>query len=160
MKPSTEEIPGMTSINQVQRLLGEQSNKNPAERFNEAGFIKALNLRVDDIDPANISLLNEVLDTLKYKNGNSQQADGQIAEFMHPNPLKIKEALDKEKEVIRKLNYSGVVPMDKSGQYPSEPTRLIQLQHQHGIKNNKKQPPQAENIYYQALMKAKDDSKG
>ena len=138
MKPSTEEMPGVTSINQVQRLLGEQSLKNPTEVYNEANFIKALNLRVDDIDPANISLLNEVLDTLKYKNGNSQQADGQIAEFMHPNPLKIKEALDKEKEAVRKLNYSGVVPMDKSGQYPPEPTRLLNLQHRHGIKNNKK----------------------
>ena len=117
-------------------------------------------MQTDGTDPANIELINEVLDTLKFKNCNSQQADGQIAEFMHPNPVKIKEALDKEKEVIRKLNYSGVVPIDKSGQDPKEPSRLIQLQHRHGIKNNKKQPPQTENIYYQALIKAaKEDSK-
>ena len=46
---------------------------------------------------------------------------------MHPNPVKIKEALDKEKEVVRKLNYSGVVSMDKSGLYPNEPSRLLAL---------------------------------
>mmetsp|Transcript_32358 Transcript_32358/g.42818 ORF Transcript_32358/g.42818 Transcript_32358/m.42818 type:complete len:151 (-) Transcript_32358:216-668(-) len=116
-------------------------------------------MQVKEADPVNIQLLNEVLDTLKFKNGNQQQADGQIAEFMHPNPLKIKEALDKEKEVQRKLNYSGVVPMDKSGQYPNEPSRLLMLQGHHGIKNSKKQPPRAENIYYQALMKNKEDEK-
>ena len=64
-------MPGVTSINQVQSLLGDEdlsgATKGP---YNEATFIKTMNMKVNEIDPANISLLNEVLDTLKYKNGN------------------------------------------------------------------------------------------
>lgn len=70
---------------------------------------------IDETDPNAAFLLNEVLESLKFKNDKAQQADGKISEFMQPDQNKIKEVLDKEQEVHRKLNYSAVMPVDESG---------------------------------------------
>ena len=80
-----------TTISQVQRLLGDQKTIGaaPSNEANESTLIKALNMRADETDPAHISMINDVLDTLKHKNNNQQQADGEIAEFMQPNAAKI-----------------------------------------------------------------------
>ena len=60
---------------------------------------------------------------------------------MQLNPVKIKQALDKEHEAKCKMNSSSVVPVDWSGQYPVEPTRLIKLHEEKGVVNNRKQTP-------------------
>jgi len=72
---------------------------------------------------------------------------------MQPNDSKIKEALDKEMEALRKLNYSAVMPVDFSGQVAKEPTRLLSLMQKHGVWNNRVLPPQTANKFYQALVK-------
>lgn len=95
-----------------------------------------------------MKLLDEVLESLKYKNIKAQQADGHISEFMQPDVAKVQEVLEKEREAIRKLNYSAVMPVDTVGQDPSAPTRLIDLHARRGYDNNKKVPPQEQNKYY------------
>ena len=96
-------------------------------------------------------LLDEVLDSLTFKNGQAQKVDGQISEFMHPDVSKAQKILDDEKEANRKLNNSAVMPVDYQGGEHSAPTGLIGLFEKYGHRDNKKCPPKKENKFYQAL---------
>ena len=63
-----------TTISQVQRLLGDTkpSAVVSQNQATESTLINALNTRPEDKDHANISLINDVIDTLKHKNNNQQ----------------------------------------------------------------------------------------
>ena len=94
-------------------------------------------------DPAQVRLLDEVLESLRYKNGQAQKVDGQISDFMHPNPKKAKKEIQKEAEEIRKKNNSAVMPVKGIIKTDvTEPTGLTSLFSKHGVRNNKKVPPQ------------------
>ena len=104
-------------------------------------------------DPNQIRLLDEVLESLRYKNGQAQKVDGQISDFMHPDAKKAKKQLEREAEEIRKQNNSAVMPVKGIKTDVTEPTGLTTLFQRHGMRNNKKVPPQEQNKFYQALTK-------
>ena len=69
--------------------------------------------------------------------------DGQISDFMHPNPKKAKKEIEKEAYEIRKKNNSAVMPVKGIIKTDvTEPTGLTNLFSKHGMRNNKKVPPQ------------------
>ena len=72
-------------------------------------------------------LLDEVLDTLNFKNGQAQKVDGQISEFMHPDANKAQKIIDDEREANRKLNNSAVMPIEPSSVEHFAPTGLVNL---------------------------------
>ena len=96
-------------------------------------------------------LLDEVLDSLNYKNGQAQKVDGQISEFMHPDAKKAQKIINDELEASRKLNNSAVMPIEPSTSEHIAPHGLINLFARHGQKDNKKLAPKKENKFYQAL---------
>lgn len=102
-------------------------------------------------DPQANILLDEVLDLLKHKNGQAQQVDGHISDFMNPNVDKIVKTLANEKERERKLDSSAVMPTsDIYKDAPPEPGNLLKLHNFYGAKNNK-MVPATKNKFFLAL---------
>lgn len=104
-------------------------------------------------------LLDDVLDTLNYKNGQAQKVDGQISEFMHPDAKKAQKIIDDEREAIRKLNNSAVMPIEGIKSEVDAPVGLINLFEKYGYRDNKKCPPKKENKFYQALTGGQPEKK-
>lgn len=88
---------------------------------------------------------------MKHKNGQTQQVDGHISDFMNPNVDKIVKTMEQEKEKERKLDSSAVMPTaDPYKDAPPEPGNLLHLHKVYGAKNNKMVPPQ-KNKFFLAL---------
>ena len=96
-----------------------------------------------------MQLLEEVLETLKFRHAMAQKVDGQISDLMAPNMKIVEAEMEKERTASRKLDYSAVMATGEEWKCdPSEPTALINLFAKHGVKDNKKVKPQTENKFY------------
>ena len=67
---------------------------------------------------------------------------------MHPDAKKAKKEILREAEEIRKKNLSAVMPVNGIKTDVAEPAGLTNLFSKHGMRNNKKVPPQEQNKFY------------
>ena len=127
-----------TTLSQVQQVLHQGAGANGITgriSYDQAMAIRQINnqqMPFNENDPAQMRLLDEVLDTLNYKNGQAQKVDGQISEFMHPNAKKAQKIIDDEREAIRKLNNSAVMPTEGAKGEVEAPVGLINLFEKYG----------------------------
>ena len=104
-------------------------------------------------DPVAMKLLDDVLESLTFKNGQAQKVDGQISEFMHPDAQKAQDFLNQEAAAKRKLNCSAVMHIDRAEAEHHAPEGLVNLFARHGVRDNKKPPMRNKNRFYEALTK-------
>jgi hypothetical protein len=71
-----------TRLSQIQRVL---KDNNETEILNSTIF--------GENDPTAARLLDEVLESLRFRNEQSKKVDGQISDFMNPDVSKIKKII-------------------------------------------------------------------